>query len=511
MTRPAHGVPPGWHTMLDYVGLFLQYFAGVLAVLVVGVRVLSSFAARRGTRDAIAQILLGLAAVAAAVPLVIDPPAFLSYALEGTFAAAVIALVAAGLGRERDLGVQLGLISISVPLLVHTINVIGAKFLWPEGAFDTPGVTVARAGVMALCVGALVSPYVFAPRPFSRSVTRPGPVLVAMAIAAIGAIAARTWYPQIAKAATLAIGVSLDQGAADPRLAIYLLAIATLTWTLVSCAIASAASRRAIGTGIALVVLGGYAFKWPLHYLLPLLGMSLIAEAARTVREDELSALPLSCDTPPIADAAWSSYIGAVTTALKRTLGGVHSLTTRGEANLTSSVIVGDKDGIAVRTRIERIDGSVIALDVVLGREIDEVRGATLCLWAIPPRALGINPAGPPAAPLFRSGDASFDQRFKSRGSALAFTQLLDEGLRARMIATLDGWLAYWDKEGMRYRVYPGRGAPLDHPMPLSDLALGRAATPERLVAVVELLAEIAARVLPAVTPAEPTELEVDA
>jgi hypothetical protein len=79
------------------------------------------------------------------------------------------------------------------------------------------------------------------------------------------------------------------------------------------------------------------------------------------------------------------------------------------------------------------------------------------------------------------------------------------------MIATLDGWLAYWDKEGVRYRVYPGRGAPLDHPMPLSDLALGRAATPERLVAVVELLVEIGVRVLPAAAPAEPTELEVDA
>ncbi len=46
----------------------------------------------------------------------------------------------------------------------------------------------------------------------------------------------------------------------------------------------------------------------------------------------------------------------------------------------------------------------------------------------------------------------------------------------------------------MRYRVYPGRGAPLDHPLPLSDLALGRATTADRLVAVIELLVEIAAR-----------------
>ena len=147
-----------------------------------------------------------------------------------------------------------------------------------------------------------------------------------------------------------------------------------------------------------------------------------------------------------------------------------------------------------MRTRIERIDGAVIALDVVLGREIDEGRGATFTLWAIPPRALGVNPAGPPAAPLFKSGDNTFDERFKSRGNRLAFEKLFDEGLRARAVATLDGWVAFWQPESLRYRVYPGRGAPLDHPLPLSDLALGRTASPDRLVAIVELLVEIAAR-----------------
>jgi len=105
-----------------------------------------------------------------------------------------------------------------------------------------------------------------------------------------------------------------------------------------------------------------------------------------------------------------------------------------------------------------------------------------------------VNPAGPPAAPLFKAGDAQFDHRFKSRGSTMAFNKLLDDGLRARAAATLDGWLAYWESEGLRYRVYPGRGAPLDHPMPLSDLALGRTATADRLVAVIELVIEIAAR-----------------
>ena len=65
--------------------------------------------------------------------------------------------------------------------------------------------------------------------------------------------------------------------------------------------------------------------------------------------------------------------------------------------------------------------------------------------------------------------------------------------------------------EGLRYRIYPGRGAPLDHPLPLSDLALGRAPTAERLVAVVELLIELAGRVLEQQPRApEPTELPVE-
>ena len=107
-------------------------------------------------------------------------------------------------------------------------------------------------------------------------------------------------------------------------------------------------------------------------------------------------------------------------------------------------------------------------------------------------------------------GGIAFDERFRARGDSRVFEQLFDEAARDRAVTTLDGWLAYWQRESLRYRVYPGRGSPLDHPMPLSDLALGRSATrAERLVAVIELLIELARRGVdvPAV-PAEPEELK---
>jgi len=508
MLRPEGGPPPRWHTYLDYVGLFLFYFAGTLAALLLAHRCWQALRSRGPRRTVAAHAIIGVTTLLAAVALAIDAPAALSVTLELAFAASVVAVTLSSFGRQRDLGIQIGLPIIAIPLLLHGANVIGATFVWPDNTFDGPGLALAQAGVIALCLAALATPYCFAPRPFARSVTRLAPILLAVAVAAFGALLARDGYRSLARAAGLASGIELAPAKPDQQFAMYLLAAATLAWTLVSCAIAASAARRAVGVGLALIVLGGYAFKWPHHYLLPLLGLALIAEAARGVRDDERAAMPIASETPPIADPAWAAYIALVTQGLRRALGDVHSLTTRGEAGIASTTIVGEAGGATVRMRIERIEGCVLALDVVFGRDFEDGRGATLTMWAIAPRALGVNPPGPPAAPLFKTGDAAFDERFKTRGSAPAFARLFDDGLRARAVATIDGWIAYWDNESVRYRVFPGRGAPLDHPMPLSDLALGRAsATAERLVTVVELLVELAARGIPAARATSSTEV----
>ena len=392
MLRPS-GAPPAWHTDLDYLGLFSFYFTGTLAALLLGVWCWHELRGDHGWRARGAALIVAITAALAAVPLAIDAPAALSLTLEAALAVSVIAIVVAAFGRRRDLGIQVGLPILAVPLLLHVANAVGARFLWSDNLFDGPGVALTRAGVSALCLAAVASLYCFAPRPFTRAVLRPGALAVALAVVGGGAVLVRLAYGALAKAATLAFGVEVTSAQADPRLTVYLLAIATVAWALAACAGASSPARRSVGVGLALIVLGGYAFKWPHHYLLPLLGLALIGGAARSVRDEELATHPIASETPAIGDPAWAGYIALLAQGLRRALRDVHSLTTRGEAGLASSVIVGDAGGLPVRVRIERIDGAVLALDVVVGREIDEVRGATLTLWAIPNRGLGVNPS----------------------------------------------------------------------------------------------------------------------
>ena len=297
--KPDLGDPPGWHVMLAYVGLFFFYFAGLLAAVVIGLRWFDALRTKSVVHFAMHALLAGCALIGI-VPFVISEPAMFGVVREILFAITIGALAVSTWGSGRDRGIQIGLAIIAIPLLLHVVAALGAYFVWPDETFDGPGIRIESAGVVMLAIAALATPYCFAPRPFARAVTKALPVLVAMVFAASGAVISRLFYPTVAKAAANAIGVDLTPGQADPRLALYLLAVATLVWTLASCAIATAERRRGVGVGLALIVLGGYGFKYPNHYLLPLIGLSLIAEAARGVREEEYGARPLEPVARPI-------------------------------------------------------------------------------------------------------------------------------------------------------------------------------------------------------------------
>jgi hypothetical protein len=500
LLRPARGAPPAWHTALDYLGLFAFYFASLLAIIVAGLRLVRALEApevESRRRVAGASPLAALGALAAWAVLVAPNPA-VTLGLEVCFAAVVAVAMARGvghfLGRRRDLGAALGVVVLAVPLLLHGVAAIGGRYLWPEGGYDGAGATLAQAGTLALALSALLSPYCLAPRPFVRAVTRLAPLLAAVAVAVAAALLLRADYLGTARAVKLAIGVELQTTRADPQLTLYLLAVATLTWTLVSCALAPTGPRRQVALGLTMLVLGGYGFQWPLHFLLLGLGLTTIADAAVPVRAAERS---LTAIGPAIDDATWGRYLGAVSAALRRRATSLHALTTRSEDGGTSSVLAGEADGRSFRVRIDRDAGVVLGLDVVIGRALELAPSgaarATLSVRRIDAPQLGDVPA---AGAAVSSGDADFDERFSCRGSAAELVQLFGVEQRARAQVLLDGWLAYVGGQSLRYRSYPGRGPQRDPLLPLDELAQGRVPTgaAERMFVTLELLLELAAR-----------------
>jgi hypothetical protein len=161
--------PPTWYDVLSYLGLFLFYFTSVLAVAIMIARSATAILARRGGRDIAANVLVLLFAALSCAPLATAVPE-LALPLETVFALGVVAIAINTYAPGRDLGAQIGMVALSIPLLVHAIAAFGARFVWVEAiTFDGPVADVTRLGVFTLTVAALVSPYCFGPRPFARA------------------------------------------------------------------------------------------------------------------------------------------------------------------------------------------------------------------------------------------------------------------------------------------------------------------------------------------------------
>lgn len=178
------------------------------------------------------------------------------------------------------------------------------------------------------------------------------------------------------------------------------------------------------------------------------------------------------------------------------------AVTVRGDGEVLRTHVVWHRDKIPYRLTAVRQHGRVQHLDLVGGVDVAVEDAPSLTLHARrAPDSVLAHPeppagAGKPA----RTGDQAFDQRFRLRDRDNLANELFDDGLRARAVKTLDGWLAYWAERALQYRVLPGSGAPLDHPIPISELAVrGLGAPPdvERMVGLIELFSDIGARVLP--------------
>lgn len=508
--RPPPGAaitePPIWHQALDIGALFVYYFASALAVGVMALEALHLI--RKGDRPYPRELSIIVGAFAsvfvvlAAWTVIVSPGATLSLAFDAIFAALFTFICVAQLKNRGDARARLGIVLFSVPLAIHFSGVVA---IWiyanQSGTIGIPeavgvlGMPEAfhRMGQLSMAAAAITAPLFFGPQPLLRNAVRIGPAAVASLVGLTGAVVLRERYDVGMDLASRGLGIHLGPGAPTPMIAVYLIGLATLTWTLVSCLVATSPGRRQIGIGLGLVVVGGYAFAWPLHYLAAIIGLLAIGDGARGALAEETDTAPREAfSAPPVGDDAWQAYVAELASKLE----GTAPVTSRDDGSATTHV-VGKRRDTEVRLRILREKGRVRFVDILCGAPPPESATPGWTLLARPEKLLaGTHPEPPaiPGATVARSGDPQFDRRFRVRERDGAGDAVLDADLRARATALIDGWLAFWPPESIILRIHPGCGAPLDHPIPISELAFrGESATPsaDRLIAVIDLLVDI--------------------
>lgn len=497
---------PAWHEALDYVGLFLFYLTAVLALVVLAgcvVRAWRSLPSRwpaRLGRGLFAAGASALIAIGAASLFGVTPGATTSAIAVVATAVASVALLTPAASPRGALGVAIGGALLVAPLAIHAWAVLGALLWWPPETLDARAAGAAETVAMAMVLAAIASPYTLGPRPLGRAMVRLPPLVVGMLVASGSLLLVRYHYAVVVELAQRGAGVELTLGRPDRGLPLFVMAIATLAWMLASCAMAPSGARRRVGLGVLLVVLGGGSLAWPGHLALILVGLAIVVDAASTVRAEEEAALaPVLPPTPPIDDAVWHAYVQQVVAGLRGRGHGAQALTARAHDGQAATIIAASIAGRDAQLRIERAEGRVSVIDLRFGRDLggaDAPPG-----FAVVSRRAGAHPEPPDAGAVLRTDGAATGLRW--RGDAALVQAIVDDDARAQLDDALEGWLAVWEGQSVRWRVHPGRGASIDRPIPVADLA-ERGAAPDggtRLVAWLEGIAALAARTLP---PSEP-------
>ncbi|MEZ4402618.1 MAG: hypothetical protein R3B06_21520 [Kofleriaceae bacterium] len=489
---PQKLVPPTWFVALDYAALFLLYFATVLGVLTLVVGRLEARAGRpTGFGDRARQL------VAAAVTLVLcvgvlggainrPGPAWMPVA-----GLAGVAVYAAAAAWRRRVGIAsaLGVTLVAAPIVVFAVAALLARHLWNEEQIFA-GDARARFEAWtraALLVAAMGSPYLLAPRPFARTVTRVVPFVVALAVATIGATMLRLDYLATIAAVNRVFGLDLEPRAVADVVSLYLLAFATMVWTITACLVVGGESRRRVGVALGLVVLAGLGFPWPMNFAVVGVGLMALTQAVEdAVGEERAAGGPV---TPPIDDDAWQGFVALLVAELRADGGEVSAVSVRGEHSQTATIILCQRRDVPVRVCLTRLLDAVISVDVICGRE-----RAGAPTWTLAARHRG-HPAPPAVAPAIGLGDAALDAQFEARGASPDLAAALAGAPRAMLADDVDGWFAGWRGESVRHRVYPGFGTSVDRLLPLTELAARRAASPAavaRVVGRIELCAALA-------------------
>ncbi len=294
---PPRGAPPTWHMVLSWIGNFCFFFASILAVAVL-IRefVLMLWRKRPCSRgfSVLLTLLSGSFLLIALLTLLVSSSETLIFAINGSYAVAIAAIVIAQIPPRGDIGARIGVVLLAIPLVIHFYAPFALRYI----SGDDLGLPlrVQTFGQWSLVFSALAVPYCFAPRPFAIAVSRLSPLLITLFATVMATIVMRRATEEGMILAQDGFGITLDPLAPASMLALYLMGLAAVTWTLASCLASRSHHRRMIGAGLGLVVFGGYAFEWSLQYLLGIVGLLVIGTASRLVDDEEKSGVANKVD-----------------------------------------------------------------------------------------------------------------------------------------------------------------------------------------------------------------------
>jgi hypothetical protein len=497
--RPTDDAGGLAYRVLDSIALFSFYLVSALALFALAAALVRIV--RRGRffpplRYFIVVTGAGILAYAA-LGMIWDPSERTSLLLQICFGTFVLSHAIAALFSRGQLGVRIGLVVFAIPLVVHVAALIGLRSVDEAVLYSDFPETMSALGLWAVIVAASLAPYCFGARPFGHAVTRRIPLIMGVFVGLVGAFIIRQDFATALRLAGNGLGIELSAGMSAQKLSLAFLALGAITWTIFSCLTSDSASRRQIGLGISLIILAGYGFQWPMMYLLGAVGLLSIGESAATVSEEESATdNNIGFQLPPVDDEVWSAYLKHVSKQLSE-LGatGIESMASRDDDDHVFSHLVADLESTSIKVSVERHEGAIRRIDILIGEE----PAATAPNWTLRSVVEGKlkHPAPPTCeAPVYETGHASFDRRFLIHDdhSGALTNGMFDDTNRERAAELLDGWLCYWLIGSLQMRIYPGLGAPLDHPVPISELAFRGTSTPhdaQRIGELISLLVQL--------------------
>ncbi len=407
---------------LDF-GAELTWYAATIFVCLVAVLGLVRTVALPSEIPRGARAALGTMAVAF-MPLLLlsawrELPSLFPVYLQVCSACVAVLVMFAGLFVGRGARPKLGLVALTAPTVAYALWVFGSHL--PDGPSGWARVTlwIGEAGYVTAAVVALLC--------FFPQTVRPRvPIAVALVSGAVAA--ALVAQPQLAGRLVDGFSLSLPATVAGK----VAMAVAAVGYLLTVAALLDRpGTSRLRGFGLAAVALAGFQHEQSLQIGAAVVGYLCIVESlTRDVR-----ALPTA--------EVWRALVRRVAAAV-----GAREVEVVGADGYETARVRLVREADAVEVALGRRGGEVFHAEVIVGLAPSE---------EAPPVALARR--GAPRLGRIRgeevaTGDLAFDEAFRTFDARklTARDRVLDDDLRPRLLASVDGWLAVWPGAGVRYR-----------------------------------------------------------